>query len=208
MRLRARRAGGIALAACLLALAACATTPRSSFYVLSSLPLPVDDSVAAAPAGPASGPTLGIGPVSLPPYLDRPEIVTRTGSHQLQLAEYHRWGEPLEDNIARVLGENLAVLVPSENVVSFPWRRSAGIDYQVIVEVREFERGADGDVSLRARWQVRRGDGQRVVTRDSNIAQPARGSDYGAIATAMSGALEQLSREIAAAIPAARAASP
>jgi len=44
--------------------------------------------------------TIGLGPIRLPELLDRPQIVIRTGSNRLQLAEDRRWAESLAENIS------------------------------------------------------------------------------------------------------------
>ena len=41
------------------------------------------------------------------PYLDRPQLVTRTSRAKLVLADLDQWAGPLADTIARVLAENL-----------------------------------------------------------------------------------------------------
>ena len=56
--------------------------------------------------------TIGVGPVTLPPYLDRPQIVTRASRAQLHLAELDQWAASLQDTVARVLAENLSLLMP------------------------------------------------------------------------------------------------
>jgi uncharacterized protein len=50
-----------------IGLGACASTP-SRFYLLN--PLPASESIPAT--GAAQGPVIGVGPVTLPKYLDRP----------------------------------------------------------------------------------------------------------------------------------------
>ncbi|MDH5298187.1 MAG: PqiC family protein, partial [Desulfobulbaceae bacterium] len=64
---------------------------------------------------------IGIGPVGLPEYLDRPQIVTRLTPNRLHLAHNHRWAEPLGQNIARVLGENLSPLLGTDRILLPPW---------------------------------------------------------------------------------------
>ena len=76
-----------------------------------------------------------MGPVLLPAHLDRPQIVTRASENRLVLAEFHKWGEPLNTNFARVLAEDLAVLLATERVAVFPWRRAVPVDYQLEVRV-------------------------------------------------------------------------
>jgi hypothetical protein len=64
----------------LLALARCAGIAASRYYALS--PLPESSGPAAAPI-PDGGVAIGVAPVRLPEYLNRPQIVMRTGPNQL-----------------------------------------------------------------------------------------------------------------------------
>jgi len=69
----------------------------AEFFTLS--PMARAEERGAVAARPDLG--LGIGPVQFPRYLDRPEIVTRDGEHQLVLGEWHRWGGSLRTDILR-----------------------------------------------------------------------------------------------------------
>ena len=137
-------------AACLLA--ACSilspTAGPSRFYVLT----PVATSGAEAPNAP--GPALGIGPVTIPGYLQRPELVTRVAPNEMQPADGDRWAEPLREQFERTLGQNLSTLLGTERVLSFPWWRGVPLDFVVQVDVVRFEREAGQDVHLVARWLV------------------------------------------------------
>ena len=178
----------------LLAQAGCAGSKPSRYYLLSAPP--------PALRGKADqGVSVGIGPVEFPKYLDRPQIVTRGSENRLLLGEFDRWAEPLQENFARVLAENLGVLLSTDNVAQYPWKRSTQIDYQIIVLVDRFDAVMGGDAVLHARWSVRDGDGQTSVPhRASRIAEPAASSEYEAIVQAESRAIEELSRQIAGAI--------
>ena len=80
----------------LLALAAgCARTPPAQYYLLQA--------PAATTVGTASGPRIGLGPVRLPEYLDRPQIVSWASATRLELSNSHRWAEPLQQSVARAL---------------------------------------------------------------------------------------------------------
>ena len=83
------------LGAAVLLLGACASSPPSSFYLLTPM--------SAAPAVRGSGPIVGVGPVRLADYLDRPQIVSRAAPNRLQVSEVHRWGGSLQDNLLLVL---------------------------------------------------------------------------------------------------------
>jgi uncharacterized lipoprotein YmbA len=163
---------------------------------------------AAAPAG-TRDLVVGVGPVSLPEYLRRPQIVTREGDNLMQPSDVHRWAGDLDGGVARVLAQNLTALIPSHKVSTFPWMNPTELDYRVAVRVAGFERGTDGNVRLEASWTLASGPrGGAITARVSDISQPAGGDDYGTIVNAMSQALGDLSREIATAIRQQAAARP
>jgi uncharacterized lipoprotein YmbA len=83
----------------------------------------------------------------------------------------------------------------------FPWPKSTPIDYQVAVEVTQFDGAPGGMVLLTARWVLRSGDGRNTLAmRKSSISESVEGADYAALAAAQSRAVARLSREVAAAI--------
>lgn len=186
------------IAAMLPVLGGCATAPPSRFYILS----PVAADAAASPPGRTAA--VGIGPVELPKYLDRPQIAVRSGAHELLYSETHRWAEALQDNVTDVLAENLALLVPTDKVTVFPWGRSTTIDYQVVAEISRFDADANGKVVLSANWILyREGSREVVAQHKSTFTEPASDTGYTEIVAAQSRALAALSREIASAIRAA-----
>jgi uncharacterized lipoprotein YmbA len=123
-----------------IGLGACASTP-SRFYILDTL----SASETIPGTAPAQGPVIGVGPITVPKYLDRPQIITRSGRNQLALGEFDRWAEPLQDNVLRVLAENLAFLIPTDQVLLHAWPQSAILDYQVTVEVLQFDGWLGGE---------------------------------------------------------------
>jgi uncharacterized lipoprotein YmbA len=179
-----------------LMLGGCASQP-SRFYLLSA---PPSDETAPPITSDQQGPTIGVGPITLPRYLDRPQIVTRTSPYELKLAEFDRWAEAIDVNFLHVLADNLALLLPTARVAPFPWPRAIPIDYQVIVEVTGFLGQMGGESLLLADWILFKGEGQEVlINGKSRFSAPARGPDYAAIVEAMSQTVVDLSREIAAA---------
>ncbi len=186
---------GILAGAVLLALAGCASPP-THFYVLSPLSFPAQAGGAAAP-----GLAVGLGPVDFPNYLDRSQIVTRTSQNQIDLADFAHWGEPLQDNFIQVLAENLALLLPSQQVSVYPWKRATPIAYQVRVKVIRFDRTNGADSVLEVRWSIISGDGaQELANRASSYAVLPSGDDYPAIVAAMNQTVALFSRDIANAL--------
>ena len=63
-------------------------SPRPDFYMLSS---PVENVVQSGKEK-ISGPRVAIGPVSIPGYLDRPQLFLRDGNDvKVELAEFNHW---------------------------------------------------------------------------------------------------------------------
>ena len=196
----------VILGACFLAWPGCAGTRPSTFYLLSAMVEPGD----VKPAFPgANEVTIGVGPVELPPYVDRPQIVTRSGDNRLHLAEYDRWAEPLKQGMPRVLAENLSTVVGTDRIVLFPWKASQTPDYQIVIVVTRFDSTVVGAAVLNARWSIlRRGERPKPLTRQSAIHRDAASQSYEAIVAAQSWTVAKLSEEIAAAIGAMSLADP
>jgi uncharacterized lipoprotein YmbA len=176
-------------------LAGCVTSPPARFYTLSSLP---DLQLAAKTGADAGQVTIGIGPIEVPAYLDRPQIVTRIGSNELRMAEFDHWAEPLSDTLLRVLLENLSVLLEPAVVTVIPWKGHTTADYQIALEVIRFD-GNTGDAAvLVARWYIFDGDDQHsILTRKTSIQTETKGADIRSLVAAQSQALAGLSSRIA-----------
>lgn len=165
------------------------------FYVLGE----GRGSPATAPTPAERGPTVGVGPITLPRYLERNNIVTRQGT-ELVVAEYDRWGEPLSESVPRLIAADLSPLLATERIVMFPWPVGKTVDQQVVVEVLRFEGTSGGDVVLEARWRILGPDKQDVLLRYSIVREPDGGAGYPALVAAMSRSVGMLSREIADAV--------
>jgi uncharacterized protein len=186
----------MACMASLLGLGACTSTP-SRFYLLNPL-APADGISAASKA--ERGPVIGLGPISLPKYLDQPQIVSRASRHQLVLGDFDRWAEPLQENVSRVLAENLSLLIPTDHLLVQEWPRSVTLDYQVRVDVRHFDGWLGGESALIARWSILDPTARELLSRTSYLNAPTGGRDYEAMVVTMNQLLETLSRDIATAI--------
>jgi uncharacterized lipoprotein YmbA len=149
----------------------------------------------------ARGPGIWVGPVALPQYTNRPQIVTGNTGPQVQRASSALWAEPLQDNFARVLAENLSLLLATDQVAIFPWTSPMPVDYQVTVDVSQFLGELGGEASLTALWSLLGKNGKEILARKkSTFSQPTKSKDYDGFAAAMSQNLASLSREIAATI--------
>lgn len=177
---------GIQVAVAVL-LAACGSTPKESFYTLSAPP-PVEASATATIS-------IVVGPVTVPEAVDRTPMVIRTGPNQVDIADLHRWAEPLKAAIPRVLAAHLARALGTARVTSSRQAGGAEADYRVAVEVSRFESSFTDGATLEAAWTI---IGKAGTVRGRTVArETASPGDHAGIASAHSRALEKLAGDIA-----------
>lgn len=177
-------------------LAACINTPLPDYYVLTSersnpgVDLPKLPELA-----------VGVGPITIPETVNRPNIVTPKDANQLEVAEYHRWSEPLRENISRVLITNLADRLGVNKLYAYPWLR-AEIDNIVRLDVLQMTGSLGDSVYLQVRWQVLTGDKpyQLLETRISEYRHSTPGGGYSSLVAAYSAAYAALADDIALAL--------
>ena len=175
-------------------LAACSTTPATQFYKLSSLPSGQQENPALFPG---ENIAIGVGPVELPEFLDRPQIVTRKSQNQLEISEFHRWAASFPRDFSRVLAKNISTLLPTDRVAVYPWGDGFSPTYRVRVDVEQFDGQLGEQVFLRVIWSVLDQEGaNELVARKTLIEEPVLTSDYEGLVAAQSNALATLSREI------------
>jgi len=190
--------GSVILAVCVIFLNGCAGSSKpSEFYLLRSLPASQDTGLTATETASLS---LLIGPVTLPAYLDRNQIVTLSGDHKLVLNEFTRWAEPLQDNFYRVLVENLSLLLNTPKVYAFERRGSTQADFQIVIDITRFDTTAGGDAHLTAFWTVVAEDDSILIQRKSVFHASVPSTGTTGIVEAQNRTLTEFSREIVAAI--------
>ncbi len=193
---------------CLVALIAvllvgCTSSPKSRFYLLSSQ----GGGVGAPTAVESACVSIGVGPIRLPEYVERPQIVTRTAENEITLGEYDRWAEPLNDTFPRVLAENLSHLVCTKSLLLFPWKPTRPPDYRVEVEVYRFDGTLGKEARLEVWWRLARGaEKGSVVSKRSSISEPLNSTGYDVFVRVQSRLIASLSREIAETIDRIRVA--
>jgi uncharacterized protein len=173
-----------------LTLVGCASAP-SRFYTLSA---------AGGTAKNSSDISVAVGPVSIPAVVDRPQIVISIGPNQVRLDEFNRWALPLQNNIARVIAENLTAQLGTPRVTVFPELTSADADYRAIIDVQRFDSMPGEAATLEAMWMVRRMKDGKAERGRTTVRQSVPQKEYAALAAAHSQAIARLSQEIADAV--------
>lgn len=169
----------------------------AQYVVLASVDeLPGD--AAADLATTSSSVRVGLGPVTLPEYVRRAEIVSRIDGTGLVLSSTDRWAEPLDRAVLRVLAIDLERTLGTGRLVQHPWYESDRPDVQIEIDFSRCERDESGGFVLAARWSVRRLEGgASAIQRESRIEREITGPDGASLALAFSHALADLCREIA-----------
>jgi len=174
---------------------------------------PVEDSTvshvldAAVPerAVTGSSPAIAIARPSLPGYLDRQQLVSRSANGRIMMNSNHLWAEPLDAGISRVTAMNLGRLTNSLNIQ--PVETFVTMDYDLLLEIRvsRFEPDAGGDLVLECTWKLQPVSGRVTNPRPFRTTVPHGGdptasNPQAAQITAMNEALARLAREIARAL--------
>ncbi|MCC9622727.1 PqiC family protein [Thalassospira sp. MA62] len=177
-------------------LAACAASSVPDQYYLLSAP--------DAPSAPAmqNAPVVGVGPITIPSHLDRSVIVARSSQNRIDVKTGHRWAEPLEENISRVILENIDHTGVASRLEAFPWTSRDGVDWQISVDIERFEQQGDGKIVLAARWKlVSFADGQIIAAKRYEKSTSAVGTTIEDTVSAMSNLLTDMSQEISRTVP-------
>jgi uncharacterized protein len=188
-----------------LALTGCFGTSRPSrFYTLEPL------QVREGPGSTAAEVTLAVGPVELPDYVDRPQIVTRSGNNELVISEFERWGGSLEKQISGSLVATLRDRLAARQIAVVPWKSAAPSSrtpYRVMVSVSRFDGVPGQSVVLQARWELcTQGGGKEesLSVKEASVTEQINGSGYDALVAAMQRALVSLGQQMADSIAAAK----
>ena len=191
----------VAIMICWLPLAGCLGGPSgpTNFYMLS----PLSPSQAGTSAGPAEGRIrIGLATVVVPEYLNRNEIVFNLDNTVYQLAEFNQWAEPLNDNLTRVLAENLTNLLHEDSIdVFLASDSSIPADYRLEVDVLRLDGNLGGQAALVVQWVLLAAEeDELMLMRRSKYQEPAADNTYKGLVLAKSRMVEKLSRDIAAAV--------
>ncbi len=133
--------------------------------------------------------------VNFPDYLDRLQIVTRNNNNGIDFSDSARWAEPLQDNMTRILRENIALMLPNANISVSPWENSGNDAVKVKLVVNKFS-GKLGDHSqVDIRWTIDNG-GESTIQGHFIDQQPI-GDNYHEMIVGLNSGINNLSLELA-----------
>lgn len=177
-----------ALLSLALALFLTACGSSDEFYRLS----------ASTPAavGRTSGLSVTVGPVSLPGYIDRPEVVFQSGPNEFKLPSNARWIGSLQENISRVLAANLGQELHSNQVHS-SLEPGFASQHRIAIEIRQFHGISGQDAILDLSWRIENAAGQTTSRHSAVFHEPIVGDGFKPLVVAESQLLAQCAHAIA-----------
>ncbi len=181
----------LALALCL---AACATAPppEHSYYLLRA-EVPADLASAEGSA------LLGIGTVSIAPYLDRSGIVVQVADHRVREARYHLWAEPLDRGIRTYLSDRVAALLG--RALNNGSNRVDQWAYRLDVSIEEFHGTLNGEARLVAQWSLIDTAREKLIASQRLVrTKPQTVDGYPGLIEVQTALLDELATEIATAL--------
>lgn len=144
-----------------------------------------------------ASPAMAINRPSIPGYLDRQQLVTRSGG-QLMISSVDLWGEPLDTGIARVTASNLSRLTGSTNIQ--PVENFVTLDYATLLELKisRFEPDDSNTMILEGTWKLQPVKGGETRSHFFSISTSISSTSpqIAARVNAMNQCLERLARQI------------
>ena len=187
----------------ILLLCACVSVvPKSTHveptnYLLTS----VDSNLSTSDSDFLNGASFYVRQVELAPYLEGSGLVARTESNKVEFSNLHRWGEPLDEGIARVMAKNLSIVLGTLKYSAYPHRKKPQCELEVGLHIERFEQIPGAKVILVGTWQIFL-DNQQVYTEALSekikLTSLATSRDKVSQVRALSQALGKVSEHIAA----------
>ncbi|WP_169569705.1 PqiC family protein [Sneathiella limimaris] len=145
---------------------------------------------------------VGVGPISIPGYADRSQIVSSGKGGKLIVDDLHHWAEPIHENIERVMVSNISSILSRAQVFSYPANFTPEpSSYQVAIEIIEMILLEDGKVQLAASWNVKKMLNNRLMKRQAiNYISQKSATDLNDYSQILSGLLGQLALDITASL--------
>jgi uncharacterized lipoprotein YmbA len=201
MRFDPSRLTGIVFIISIFFIAGClgtGTQKPTEYYLLQ----PLKASIAGQGVALGEGTVLGIGPVRVREYLNRPQIVTRTSTNEIRLHDFHYWGESLSNNFTAVLAQNLSILLSTDRILIFPYRskQELPVNYQILVDVIRFDGEPGVEATLITQYYIlafEENEKKQIVTRQPIFSKPLTDKSFDTLVETMSELVGDLSRDIA-----------
>jgi len=188
----------IVFAVTAIVFAGCAATePEPVYFVLTGSHSGVTKS------HPASALNVYVRRIEVPAYLGKLGLVTIKRGSEASYADTYLWAEPLDQALSRAVAEDLSQNSRFRAFGFSPTVLPPDHAYDVWIRLERFEGTDTGQAVLRARWWVSTaGSSDSIGGRTTEIQRSGwQPGDYSELIQLFRSEVQELSREIAAAIP-------
>lgn len=170
---------------------ACSTSPPVHYFALQS----IETEYRRDPQG---APLLSIGPLRMPDYLKRSQMVSRGRGTEMIVDDFNRWAEPLDGAIHTTIATNVDSLLSDAVVVAYPHNTLIDVDYRFIGRITRFDVDMSGNAVLDIQWGIGNSEGEifAEARRTTYTSRADQANDPASMAQAMSEVLDKLSRDI------------
>ena len=168
-------------------------SPQNRFYTLQSF------DVAETQTINIKNISVGIGTVSLPDYLDKPQIVVmEADSPQVKMVEHDRWSDDLSSMIQRTLADDIAYYLP-KSIVKSKIELAENFDFLIDVQIVKMDFIWNEKAVLEAWWYINDANG-KTIKQHKFYAKESVGNNFGDFVQDESSMLSKMSQDVAIAL--------
>ena len=137
-------------------------------------------------------------PIKVAEFLDQPGIVLQTDTHQIEVAHYHRWAEPLKRNLHRYIKNVLTTQLPQHGVLSGDEINKVLSYRQLEITVNQFNGTTDGLAVLSGYWTLKiAGSKTQPAKKTFSYQSRLTNNGYPELVKELAELMNQLSKDIA-----------
>lgn len=173
-------------------LSACGSSPKQQHYSL----MPSPSTALEANKDAASRPSIRVGPVSVPEMLDRPQIVTHLGPHEVHISDTHRWAEPLKAALPRLIAAQLGQALPGTLVLAHEQGCLDASTTSLSLDMQHLEASPGKSVTMDVLWQMKRA-GKSDLNGRLRVSEKLDGTSYGTMVEGINKGFGRISQELA-----------
>lgn len=172
-------------------LMACQHSPKKNYFYLT----PINTTEKSSTDSASVTQLIGLGPIDIPEYLTRSQIIDSQADNSLVMADNAYWAEPLDKSIARVISLNLIHMNVARSIVDFPWRNDSKPRYSFRLHIDDLSRNGK-NATINAIWELVDNGNKTTLMRHHFVRSISAESGAKGLAQSYSQLLADLSREM------------
>lgn len=158
-----------------IVLSACSSTSElTKFYSLN-----LHDTIAkTTDTGGLSKTKVVVNLVNLAQFLKQDKLVMQVGDYEIYFAEYHRWAEPLENEITKLLIEDLNRYSETFQFVRMSRQSNNSSSIQLHIQIDKFHPTDSSKVFLTGDYEIFKQDQSMHINKSFNISESLAADGY------------------------------